>query len=350
MIVNLPDAKALDEMALRLHFSAWNRLRGVIDDWDSRIPDAPFSEPIPESWREEMEGYIEDCQGDLQSTVAVIQQSNELALKARLCAVSPYLLLLESQMPLSTTPKPVDFFDLRTIDAQKLPQAVNTLCPDPLPPTFLTRYDRLRKTRNRYTHLGQTGSDLHPLTMLAELMDLFAELWPDGAWLSDRLRVAEHDREAGFGDKFWNPAYGVLQMWPGDVELMPPARFKALFDVDPGRIDHLCHACRKNAETREGLPGIVIPTAYVSDDGLAVECLACQQRTGFGDEACEHPDCGARRMGVGDHDGLCHACGHERGSLEDEPEPDGFQDSSGPLWRARMKLPSRDEPESETTG
>lgn len=327
MIVNLPDADALTETALRLYFDAWDRLRAVLNDWDSRIPDAPFAKPIPEMWTEEAEAYLEDCQTDLQAIIAVIQQSNELALKARLCAVSPYLLLLENPVPFSAEPKPLDFFDLRTIDAQRLPQAVNTLCPKPLPPTFITRYDTLRKTRNRYTHLGQIGSPLNPVDMLVGLIDQFVELWPNRAWLSDRLRVAHHDREAGFGDKFWNPAFRVLQMWEGDVELMPPAKFRALFGVDPKVVRYLCHACRKNAQTREGLYGLKAPTAFLIDDRPAIQCLACQQPTAIAHEQCERPACISNIMGAGDHDGICHLCGHERDSPADIGEPgdnDGF--------------------------
>jgi len=327
MIVNLPNADALTETSLRLYFDAWDRLRAILNDWDRRIPDAPFAKPIPEIWREEADSYLEDCQTDLQAIIAIIQQSNELALKARLCAVSPYLLLLENPVPFSAQTKPLDFFELRTIDAQRLPQAVNTLCPRPLPPTFITRYDTLRKNRNRYTHLGQIGAPLNPIEMLVGLMDQFVELWPDRAWLHDRLRVAHHDREAGFGDKFWNPAYHVLRMWEGDAEFMPPARFQALFGVDPNVVRFLCHACRKDAATRAGLDGLNAPTAFLIEDGTAIQCLACQKPTATTRERCERPTCTSDIMGAGDHDGMCHLCGHERGSLAGEDELghyDGF--------------------------
>lgn len=320
MIINLPDAAALTETALRLYFDAWNRLRGVLADWDTRIPDAPLVKAIPDLWKEEADAYLDDCQTDLQAIIAVVQQSNELALKARICAVSPYLLLLENPIPLSNDPKPLDFFDLKTIDAQKLPQAVNTLCATPLPATFLTRYDGLRKVRNRYTHLGHAGAQLHPIKMVHSLLDQFIELWPDRAWLSDRLRVAHHDRAAGFGDKFWNPAYGVLQMWDGDVGLMPPTNFWALFGIRPRDLRYLCHACRKDAAAREGLHGLSEPTAYLLPDGLTIQCLACQKPTPAVREKCERPKCRAEIMGGGEHDGMCHRCGHERGSALDDEE------------------------------
>jgi len=51
MIINLPDEDALTETALRLYFDAWDRLRSILADWDSRIPDAPLAKPIPDLWR-----------------------------------------------------------------------------------------------------------------------------------------------------------------------------------------------------------------------------------------------------------------------------------------------------------
>ncbi len=319
MITNLPDAEALTATALRLYFSAWNRLRGILSDWDARIPDASLVGEVPASWQEEAEGYLDDCQSDLQATIAIIQQSNELALKARLCAVSPYLLLLEGQLPLSNEPKDLDFFDLRTLDAQRLPQAVNTLCPTPLPHSFVTRYDALRRIRNRYTHLGEAGKMLRPVAMMHDLLDQYVELWPDRGWLRDRLRAAEDDRTAGFGDKFWNPAYGVLQMWPGDMGLMSPARFRRLFGVDPDAVSCLCHACRKNAETRMGLVDLNMPTAYREEHGT-IRCLACHETYQPMVEACERRGCVSTMIGTGEHDGLCYQCGHSRGGPDNGGE------------------------------
>jgi hypothetical protein len=319
MIINLPDSDTLTETALRLYFSAWNRLLAILDDWDTRIPGASLARSVPELWKEEAEWYLDDCQNDLQAAIAVIQQSNELALKARLCVVSPYL-LLDGQIPLSADPKQIDFFGLRTLDAQKLPHAVNTLCAAPLPASYVTRYEYLRRVRNRYTHLGHAGARLHPVEMLRSLLDQFSELWPDRGWLHDRVRVAGHDRAAGFGDKFWNPTYGVFQMWPGDTALMPPAKFKRLFGIDRKAVRYLCHGCRKEAETREGLTGVTVATAYLIEGGASVRCLACLRDTKLGRERCERPGCASEAMGVGEHDGLCHQCGHERGSAEGDAE------------------------------
>jgi hypothetical protein len=283
-----------------------------------RIPDAPWSEPTPEDWAEEFGGYIDECQDDLQAILANIQQSNELALKARICAVSPYLLLLESQVPLSNDPRQVDFFDLRTIDAQKLPQAVNTLCETPLPPTFVTQYEKLRRDRNRYTHLGHARTDLNPLEMLIGLADLYADLWPGRPWLRDHMRVAARDRVAGFGDKFWNPSFGVLNSWSTDMQLMPPARFRRLFGINRAALRYLCHECRTGAETAGGMEGLEAPTAFRIKGESAIRCLACMTDWPFAEEPCHRKSCKGRVMGAGPHQGACHVCGHRPEDWQDE--------------------------------
>ena len=37
MIVNLPDADALTETALRLYFDAWDRVRSILNGWDKPL-------------------------------------------------------------------------------------------------------------------------------------------------------------------------------------------------------------------------------------------------------------------------------------------------------------------------
>ena len=49
---------------------------------------------------------------------------NELALKAKICAVSPYLLLLRSEPKFSAKVRDIDFSEFRTLDAVDLPPVI----------------------------------------------------------------------------------------------------------------------------------------------------------------------------------------------------------------------------------
>jgi hypothetical protein len=167
MIVNLPSCEGLNTTALTLYFRAWHSIVLMLHEFDQHYPSSePFNLRVEDEWREDRNAYLEECQEDLQAALAVIQQSNELALKSRIADVGPYLLLVNSDLSFSNSPKEIDFGILRTIDAVDLPRAVNTLCPTPLSAAYVEKYTELRILRNQYTHLGDTNVILDPLIML----------------------------------------------------------------------------------------------------------------------------------------------------------------------------------------
>jgi hypothetical protein len=84
----------------------------------------PGGDPSQEGWEDEWNDYLTACQPELQSVCSVISHSNELALKAKICKVSPFLLLIGSDFKFGQSQKDINFSDLRTIDAVDLPGAV----------------------------------------------------------------------------------------------------------------------------------------------------------------------------------------------------------------------------------
>jgi hypothetical protein len=106
VIENVPTSEELRTVSLRLYFKAWADITEIVIEW------LQLSEVRPISWSPEkghyyvephngrlVEGssewreYIQAAQSDLQGIYTLIQQSQEIGLKARICEVSPYLLL-----------------------------------------------------------------------------------------------------------------------------------------------------------------------------------------------------------------------------------------------------------------
>ena len=77
MITNVPSGEDLNKAALRLYFTAWTSLMEIATDFDEEYPKE-------DEWSQEKAEYLRSCQADLQSCCTLIQQSNELALKARI--------------------------------------------------------------------------------------------------------------------------------------------------------------------------------------------------------------------------------------------------------------------------
>lgn len=312
MISNIPTPDELENIALRLHFSAWAALLSVITDFDQVFEPA---EGDPDYWRDEKAGYIDACQPELQSICAVIQQSNEMALKARICAVSPYLLLLNTANKFSTTPKSVDFYSLRTLDAVDLPSTANTFCAKPLSDKFLQEYNSIRSLRNSVVHAGKVDKAFSAEELLRTLVFLYRELWPNRQWLVDRIEYAAQTRLAFFHDGRYISAHSVVMSEvPEAFAFFTNSDFKALFGKSKSARRYICHACFYQATTKGGPPdATACQTAWLDDD-THLTCKMCEETFKVLRVKCTSHECKGNVIGDNSDDfvGICHTCGEEQ--------------------------------------
>lgn len=309
MITNIPTPDELENIALRLHFSAWATLLSVIKDFDQIFEPA---EGDPDYWRDEKAGYIDACQPELQSICAVIQQSNEMALKARICTVSPYLLLLNTENKFSTTPKSVDFYSLRTLDAVDLPSTANTFCAKPLSDKFLQEYNSIRSLRNSVVHAGKVDKAFSAEELLRTLIFLYLELWPNRQWLVDRVKYAAQTRLAFFHDGRYISAHSVVMSEVPDAFTFFTNRdFKALFGKPKSTRRYICHACFYQATTKFGSPDATICQTAWLDDETHLTCKMCEETFKVARVKCTSHECKGNVIGDNSDDfvGLCHTCG-----------------------------------------
>ena len=324
MIVNIPAPDSLNHVALRLYFSAWSSLVDIRYDFDEYFQ-------TDADWSQEWEEYLSGCQPELQAMCATIQQSNELALKARICEVSPYLLLIRNDQKFSLTPKPIDFSDLRTLDAVELPAAVNSFTPKPLSEKFVRTYDEVRSLRNKITHLGALDKPFQPDDLLRIMVGQYIELWPERAWLNDRVRHASETRASFFHDgKYVSAEMVVMHELPANFAFFANAEFKALFGHSKQTRRYRCHACvyeastRYSAEDKDGWK-----TAYMTGDKQRVSCVMCLRQFPVVKKACHVPECKGTYMAADDeYVGTCHTCG---GHPDDDPPSDEVVVKEHPL-------------------
>lgn len=313
MITNLPSLESLNNVALKIFFRAWGDLLTMISDFSMMYGQ---ERNIPETrtiYAEEWSEYIDNMQSDLQSVCSLLQQSMELALKARVCGVSPYLLLLNNGMKLTTSTKQIDFSVLKTIDATELPGAVNTLTDKPLTDEFIGRYSKLRSLRNKITHLGEAGVELDPDEMVRLTISLYLDLWSDRKWLPDRLNFASQTRQAWFYDgKYTSAHMEILHEWSVGLEIFTKGEFKNLFGHKKTERRYLCHHCIYQGDTRyAGLENIDCKTAYLDTDKKAVTCIMCSGTFQIDQKKC--PSCKGNVIGAADDEfaGRCHTCGED---------------------------------------
>lgn len=314
MIVNLPTAEALNTTAVKLYFRAWHGIVLMLSIFDDHYPGSigDWVEPDEDSWADERADYLEDAQEDLHALLSLIQQSNELSLKARIASVSPYLLLLNSEIAFHATGKDIEFASLRTLDAVDLPKAVNTLTQAPVSQAYIQRYGELRIQRNQYAHLGDTSVALDPAKLCAAMVDQYLELWPDRAWLSDRV-ASTHGHEGFFNGKHWSPRQEIMNLLDYDRALIPAAGFRKLFGVKKAAVQFGCHQCQDDWAVGRNGPGTAeAPTAFYDKAKKAMHCLICDADFPAVSRACCAENCDGKFAAVKSADfgaGQCFSCG-----------------------------------------
>lgn len=325
MIDNLPTGESLNNVALRIYFSAWNDVVEIQTSFALRFDRyAEHMEKAIEEWPKEWVEYVEASQADLQSACSLLQQSMELALKARICEVSPYLLLMNSGMRFSTAAKTVDFTELKTLDAVELPGAVNTLTDRPVSDEFVTTYKDLRSLRNKIMHLGEAKATLKPEDVIRLALKLYSSMWSERAWLADRLEFAGQTRTAWLHDgKYTSTHMEVLEEWPFDLNLMTKGEFKALFGRKKSKRRYLCHPCIDAGSTRYAAESKHNwGTAHLDDGGTSVTCLMCRGTFAIERKPCLHCEADVIAANGDEYDGHCHSCGEPF----DEPSPEVVAD------------------------
>ncbi|MER9694875.1 hypothetical protein NKJ16_23450 [Mesorhizobium sp. M0179] len=315
MIVNVPTADALDDVALRLYFTAWSNLIKIIDEFE-QVYDVKFDLDRDDSWEEERLGYLKACQPELQSTCAIIQQSNEIALKAMICRVSPFLLLLKSDPKFSIQNGDVDFSEFRTLDAVDLPLAVNSLCEEPLSDRFIQTYNLVRSLRNTIAHLGASTKKFRPEELIKILLFQYPQIWRSRLWLKDRVEFASQTRTSYFHDfKYTSPHMDVMHELPTTISMIGKADFKKLFGEAKSKRRYLCHQCVDAANTRYAdLDLDVCRTAHLIEDGKNIHCLMCGGTFPVVRRKCEVDGCKGDVISQDDSEypECCHTCGKYR--------------------------------------
>jgi hypothetical protein len=333
VITNVPTAEDLNNVALRLYFSAWKSLIDVQPAFEMRYPSDNPNGPklwtydglefdwkvyVAQEWRE----YLVACQPELQSICSIISHSNELALKAKICEISPFLLLLGSDGKFGKSGNDIDFSDLRTIDAVDLPGAVNTICAEPLTDRFIQSYHEIRSLRNKIAHLGQAGTSFHPDEMIGIMVSQYCELWKNRTWLQDRLSFESH-LSFFHDDRYFTEHSSVMQEWPEVYAKLTPAQFRNLFGHAKGERRYLCHSCIYEATTKAGSPNLdESKTAFFDSSGNHLHCIMCGKDYKVIRKNCKQQGCKGTVVGDNgdDYIGVCHTCGEVA-----VPPPDAVQ-------------------------
>ncbi|WP_299655355.1 hypothetical protein [uncultured Jannaschia sp.] len=307
MITNIPSSQDLTRSALTSFFAAWHSLIQLFHDFNRTYD---LDDP---QWAEELQDYYEHCQAELETIYALAAQASELALKARICDVSPYLLLLGNGTSFGEATGDTDFSELRTIDAVDLPNAVNAICSEKLSDSFKQRFTEVRKLRNKIAHLGAAGKTSDPRDILKLLIEQYCELWPKSKFLKLWIEYIGSRRYSYFHDGKWCSAeMEFSEVYETCFSLLSKRQFEKLVGFKKSQRRYICYKCIYSGGLNRHDMYSDLLTAYLTQENV-LTCQLCDECSDVDRKACSQDGCKGNVISIdepfSDH---CHTCGQEQ--------------------------------------
>jgi hypothetical protein len=289
VIIDVPDHKELRETAIGWMCLAWQITIDAIDDFqewrsyreevdnsffgESADWEADVDESVQETLLEDTEKHWHSSRFRLNNAISLMQLSMELLLKARIAETSPFLLLVgePKSWPSIDRNGTVSFADFQTIDGSQLLRAATIAGAQPLHADFNQFYDRVRKHRNKITHLNAGNIVVEAQRILVDMLTEFHYLFPGEHWTSFRKEYLNSTWEdwtvAGSGRKH------SLLMWELSVAIdsLDNKITKKYFGYDKRRKHYFCPSCA-SLRQKHDQRGTFVELRR----GGTIYCVACQ--------------------------------------------------------------------------
>jgi len=310
--VNVPTSEEYNRAAKSVFFAGWNELFHLIADF-VRFYDG--EEPETAAWLEERSRYYRHATAEVEKVCTLACQASELALKAKICEVSPYLLLLGSEVKFKASSPNVDFKDQRTLDATDLVVTVNSVCAKTLSTRFAERFNELRTWRNQIMHQGTAAVALDPKDIAGAMAEQYSELWPERKFVQEWTAYLSTTRSSFFHDHKWStPHMELIEMFDAFFQTLEDRHIRGLTHLkEKNTRRYLCHHCLYfGSIDNSGLSPSELMSSYL-ENPTTLRCLVCDETYDVIREKCVEEECkGNVISATGDYEGLCHTCGSEQ--------------------------------------
>lgn len=280
MIVGVPDHALLNATAIGWMNLAWDITIGEAADFkeaeflyqELEDRDGPnvATLAIEKHWRAK--------QLTLSNAVSLLQQSLEIALKARIAEVSPFLLIAGDvrSWPQPKDGNDVEFSQFKTIDASQLYDAAKIVSEKRFNAGLKKFYDRLRTARNTIVHLDGGGLKIEVGAILAEIITAQRYLFGPQKWPAFRLahlNATEQyaDNDAIFsGDDYTGNA--MAREMETALAILNSQQRREFFGFNDSKRAYSCPECRYHLEDSDHYCGFV---QAIGPDRL--QCIVCEK-------------------------------------------------------------------------
>lgn len=304
MITEIPTTREFHEAGVNQLYLAWQISIQTVQDYEQVQEMAEHL--ADEGERQEAAAqYWAKSQPALANAFGLIQQAMEMALKGRIAAISPFLLISRDpkDWPSGADRRPVPFSEFRTLDAADLVKVHNSFAALPLDEDFRIFWDEVRRDRNRIMH-SISAKSFDPALLVRTMMEAIAVLFDEQSW-PGRLKTMELDgRYAAYGlrDDSQNVVMGQVDIALRYLSSSEKLRF---FGFNARRRAYLCPSCYNQADTKwqDDWPRL----AQLTDRApscRSLRCVICTDTMAVERRPCTYAGCPGNVI----HEGLCLTC------------------------------------------
>jgi hypothetical protein len=304
VITEIPTAEEFHAAGLNLLHLAWQMALDSLHEYeqaDYLVADLTEAEAAAAE-----ADYWVRSQPALANAFSLIQQSMELAIKGRIAAISPYLLISRDpkDWPRGVESQPTPFSEFRTLDAADLVRAHNSFAAAPFDEAFRTFWDGVRRERNVLMH-SLSGRVFEPETLIVSILTVVQTLYADLSWPERLLQLTANGKFAAFGLTADYDRNVVMQQVASAIHYLTPAQALSFFGFDKRRRAYICPTCLDAADRdyQDTWPRLA-QLASKKPGATQLRCVVCQTESTVDRATCVYSSCQGNVV----HEDVCLTC------------------------------------------
>ncbi|MBS7777714.1 hypothetical protein [Acidovorax sp. CCYZU-2555] len=261
---------------------------------------------------EDEKAFWEAARQRVMTALIVTQQGVELALKGRIVAVSPFLLIAgsPSDWPKDSTGAGISFSDFRAIDAQDLIKVHDAVHEEKLNSEFSVLFDSLRKLRNKAMHTVDRNINVSVKEVLVNIIEFHKNLYGDASWVETRRDFLYNSAAARVFFDTEHVEALVVREFSAVFKFLEPAQALKFFNVNKRSRLYICPECKHEADRFDFFETRYAVLRPNEPNSESLFCFVCDSLHSVVREDCCQGGCPGNVLSL-EYD-ICCTCGEDQ--------------------------------------
>lgn len=300
MIIDIPTPNDFKHAGISYLNIAW----GIVLDLATDLEIARVDEW--DSTGEVSDEYWGAAQKPLATVTSLLQQGIEFLIKSRVADVSPFLLIDGSprDWPKKCNKRDTPFSEFKSIDAQELIRAHDTISKYPFTDQFINLYENIRVRRNTIMHTVDPKLRFTSLDIILNILESSEILLGPQQWIKIREAYLEQD-PISVVHSTDSVGIRLIDECLNLIDNLKASELKKYFDFHTRQRRYFCYTCQKEDQT--GM--LAVTTAQLKPNTPSskyVFCFVCRRTSEVIRTSCSDKSC--RGNVIDAIDGTCLTC------------------------------------------